>query len=79
MDITKPSITKLSRRAGVKSLSDDCFDVIRKIIDNKLNEIIKTTVTVNSQHNTKTIMTNDVYDALRLLHHNVTQSSDLSV
>lgn len=78
MDITKPSITKLSRRAGVKSLSDDCFDLIRKIVDDKLDEIVKTMVTVNSQHNTKTIMTNDVYDALRLLNHNVTQSNELS-
>lgn len=76
--LSKPSITRLSRRAGVKSLSDDCHDTIRKLIDTKLNEIIKSISIVNSEHNTRTIMVNDVYDALQLLNHNVTSSNDLS-
>lgn len=76
--LSKPSITRLSRRAGVKSLSDDCHDTIRKLIDTKLNDIIKSVSIVNSEHNTKTIMVNDVYDALQLLNHNVTSSNDLS-
>lgn len=79
MDITKPSITKLSRRAGVKSLSDDCHDMIRNLMENKLTEVVKAIITVNSEHNTKTIMSNDVYDALSLLNHRVTQSNDLNV
>jgi histone H3/H4 len=79
MDITKPSITKLSRRAGVKSLSDDCHDMIRNIMENKLTDVIKAVIAVNSEHNTKTIMSNDVYDALSLLNHRVTQSNDLNV
>ena len=76
--LSKPSITRLSRRAGVKSLSDDCHDTIRKLIDTKLNDIIKSVSIVNSEHNTKTIMVNDVYDALQLLNHNITSSNDLS-
>lgn len=78
MDITKPSITKLSRRAGVKSLSDDCHDMIRNIMENKLTDVIKAVIAVNSEHNTKTIMSNDVYDALSLLNHRVTHSNDLN-
>ena len=77
MDITKPSITRLSRRAGVKSLSDECHDPIRKLMDLKLDEVIKAIITVNSEHNTKTIMSSDVYDALKLLNYNVTQSNNL--
>ena len=75
--ITKPSITRISRRAGIKSLSEDCYDTVRKIIDDKLDEVMKAIIIVNSEHNTKTIMNNDVYDALLLLNHNVTQSNDL--
>lgn len=77
MDITKPSITRLSRRAGVKSLSDDCHDVIRKFIEYKLDEVLKVVINVNSEHNTKTIISSDVYDALHLLNHNVTVSNEL--
>ena len=31
--ITKPSLTRIARRAGVKSLSDDCFDAIRNFTE----------------------------------------------
>lgn len=76
--ITKPSITRLSRRSGVKSLSDDCYDEIRVIMNDKLKEIVNAVMIVNSEHNTKTIMVNDIYNALHLLGHNVTQSSELN-
>ena len=76
-DITKPSITRLARRAGVKSVSDDCFDVVRQVIYNRLNEVIQASLVVNSEHNTKTLMSDDVYDALGLLGYNVTQSREL--
>lgn len=76
-DITKPSITRLARRAGVKSVSDDCFHAIRQLIDDRLNELVYTALIVNSEHQTKTLMSDDVYDAFALLGHNVTQSGDL--
>jgi len=77
--ITKPSLTRLARRGGVKSLSDDCFDTIRNLMGMKLSEIIKTVIIVNSEHQTKTIMPQDVYEALQLLNYNITQSNELSV
>lgn len=76
-DITKPSITRLARRAGVKSVSDDCFQAVRTLIANRLDEIILTTLVVNSEHQTKTLMADDVYDSLCLLGQNITQSNDL--
>ncbi len=76
--ITKPSLTRLARRAGVKSLSDDCFDTIRNLIGLKLTEVVKSILVVNSEHQTKTIMTADVYDALHILNYNVTCSNDLN-
>jgi len=77
--ITKPSLTRLARRAGVKSLSDDCFDTVRNLIGMKLTEVIKTINIVNSEHQTKTIMPSDIYESLHLLNYNVTQSNDLSI
>jgi histone H3/H4 len=76
-NITKPSITRLARRAGVKSVSDDCFDTIRCVISNKLHELISAVLIVNSEHQTKTLMSDDVHDSFKLIGENVTQSSDL--
>ena len=63
---TKPAITRLARRAGVKSMSDDCINPIRNLIAMELDKILQTTLIVNQQHSTKTIMPEDVYDALSL-------------
>ncbi len=76
--ISKPSLTKLARQAGVKSLSDDCFETIRHVMNNKIDELIKTILIVNSEHKTKTIIVNDVYESLQILNHNVTESSELN-
>jgi histone H3/H4 len=76
-DITKPSITRLARRAGVKSVSDDCFNPLRELISRKLNEFIGTALVINSEHQTKTLMADDIYDACSLLDIQVTQSTDL--
>jgi histone H3/H4 len=75
--ITKPSITRLARRAGVKSLSEDCHNNIRVIVEECLSDIIVAALVVNSEHNTKTLMPEDIYEALRLRGYNVTQSHDL--
>ena len=77
-DITKPSIIRLSRKAGVKSISDDCFNVIRKIIDNRLTDIIKDSLIINAEHQTKTLMVDDIYESLTLNGFNVAQSNDLN-
>jgi histone H3/H4 len=76
-DITKPSITRLARRAGVKSVSDDCFHAIRHLIANRLDELILAALVVNSEHQTKTLMADDVYDSFGLVGQNVAQSNDL--
>ena len=75
--LTKPSITRLARKAGVKSLSDDCYNSIRDLVKSQLSEIIVAALVVNSEHNTKTLMSKDIYDALYLRGYNVTQSNDL--
>jgi len=73
--ISKSSINRIARRAGVKSVSEDCFDTIRNLIGMELNNIIKTTLIVNQ---TKTVMVKDIYDGLHLLGYNTSQSMDLN-
>ena len=75
--LTKPSITRLARKAGVKSLSEDCYNSINKLVKTQLSEIIVAALVVNSEHNTKTLMPEDIYDAFNLCGYNVTQSNDL--
>ena len=76
-EITKPSITRLARKAGIKSVSEECFGHIRCTMVNCLSELISTILIVNSEHRTKTLMSEDIYAALALSGYNVTQSSDL--
>ena len=47
--ITKSSINRIARRAGVKSISDDCCDTIRNLIGMELNNIIKIVLLANSR------------------------------
>ena len=74
---TKPSITRLARRAGVKSMSDDCVDTIRSLIGVELNEIVRMAVILNEQNSTKTVMTDDIYNALKFLNMNVARSDEM--
>jgi histone H3/H4 len=75
--ITRPAITRLSRKAGVKSVSDDCFPVIKNVINDRLHSLVEAALVVNSEHQTKTLMPGDVYEALRLRGYNVAQSTEL--
>jgi histone H3/H4 len=75
--ITRPSITRVARKAGVKSVSEDCFVVIRQLINLKLKEVLNAALIVNSEHQTKTLMSDDIYDAINILGYNITQSNDL--
>lgn len=76
---TRPSLIRLARIAGVKSMSDDCYGLLRQIIDNRLQKIVKTAYLINEEHQTKTIMPDDIYSALSIHGYNLTESSDLSV
>lgn len=75
---SKPAIVRLARTAGIKSMSDDCYDIIRELICSQITELVKTTLLINDEHQTKTIMPDDVYKALSLLGFNMAESSELS-
>ena len=76
--ISKPSISRIARRAGVKSISEECYETIRNLIGMELTSIVKNIILMNNHNQTKTIMVKDVYDTLHLMDYNVTQSNDLN-
>ena len=76
--ISKPSILRIARLAGIKSLSENSYPVIEKLIKKYTEEIIKNTLILTSQNNSKTIMVEDVYNSIHLLGYNIAESKDLS-
>jgi histone H3/H4 len=77
MEITRPSITRLARRAGIKSVSEECFPSIRALISQHIDNIVRNALIINSEHQTKTLMPDDIYDALSLIGENLAQSNEL--
>ena len=74
--INKPSLMWLSKIAGINSLSQDCYSVLNKIALEKLEDIVKTCLIVNSEHKNKIISKKDLYSALQLLGHNLASNTD---
>ena len=75
--ITKPSMTRLARRAGIKSVSEDCFPLMHKIIGSSIKDIVKAALVVNSARETKTLMARDIQDAFRIKGLNIAHSTEL--
>jgi len=75
--LTEPSILRLARKAGIKNFSDPCYEVVEKLIEEDLREIIKVIKIINSEKDTKTIMIANVYQALNLRGERVAHSDKL--
>lgn len=73
MEISNPSILRICRKAGVKNLSEDSYDLIRVILFKRMDEIIQTSLAVNNERQTKTLMAEDMYNSLSLLGVNLTR------
>ena len=75
--ITNPSLYRIARQSGVKTMSSDCPDVLRKLLTMRADEICRAVIILNTQSGTKTIMPNDVYSAMSRLGVNLTQSDTM--
>jgi len=73
--IKNPSIERLGKKAGIKSMAADCHTLIRRVILAKLHDIAKNTLITNSENHTKTIMPSDVFNALTIMGYNVGESN----
>lgn len=75
---TKPSILRISRKAGIKSISEECYPCIENLIASEIEEILSVALIFNRTRGNKTILSEDVYDALETLGRNVARSDDLN-
>lgn len=75
--ITKPSISRIARKGGVKSIADDTYPIIQDYLNSELKDIIESILIVNEEQNTKTIMATDVSKALKLRGIHIAQSTEL--
>ena len=65
-NLKKPAIMRLARKAGIKNISEDCYNTIRNLIFTKTTNILENAFIINEQTNTKTLMVNDIIQALRI-------------
>ena len=71
--ITKPALTRLARKAGVKSMSENCINVLQRILYSKTERLLNDIIILNENKKNKTIMEDDVYETLRWNGKNVCQ------
>ena len=64
-ELTKPALQRLALQAGIKIMSIECFPVIRGLILTEIDDICRRINILNSQHNTTTIMLNDLENAIK--------------
>ena len=77
--LTKPAITRLARRGGVKSLSEDSHQKIRDNVEQHLDDLVRQIIIIHKQNKTKSFMSTEVYKALESLGYNVAQSDDINI
>jgi histone H3/H4 len=65
--IKNSSINRLSKKAGIKTLSHDSYPIIHAILSNKIQEISEVIKSVNAEHGTKNIMPKDFQKAIEIL------------
>ena len=75
---TKPGILRISRKAGIKSISEECYPCIENLIASEMEEILKLALIFNKMRGNKTILSEDVYDALENMGRVVARSEDLN-
>lgn len=75
--VSNSSLIRLARRAGVKSVSRDFYKYTSTELEQIVKEIVDTAVDVRDGRNTKTLLAEDAYEAMRLHGYNVCESSEL--
>nr|ADD24314.1 Histone H4 [Lepeophtheirus salmonis] len=64
-NISKPSLRRLARRAGIKRLSTTCFVPMQKIAEYFLSSVLEKTTTYADHSKRKTIIVQDITYSLK--------------
>jgi len=63
-DISNQGIIRLARKAGVKSLSASCIPLMRNLMTQRIEDILKLIIILSENNNIKTIGVDDLIKAL---------------
>jgi len=63
-DISKQGIIRLARKAGVKSLSNKCVNVLKEIMCERIEELLKIMIIFNENKSNKIILLDDLVKTL---------------
>ncbi len=64
LNFTRPSITKIARKAGVKSLADECFVLVDTLMMDSIETLVREGLLVNRVRGGKVLTVDDVQAAL---------------
>lgn len=78
MHISSTSLLRLSHRAGIKTMTEDCYEVINEIVRHKMNQIIDISSKISDDRRKKMIMPDDVHFSLNMLGINVVKMAEPS-
>lgn len=65
MNFTRPSILKIARKAGVKSLAEDSYVVIDTLMMDRIEKFVRDGLLVNHVRKGKVLTADDVQEAMR--------------
>ncbi len=75
--VTKPSIQRLCKKAGVKSMSVQCVDLIKNIMELECDVLIDNIISYNETSKAKTVMASDVYKSINDIGYILSKSDHL--
>ena len=75
---TRPSLLKIARKAGIKSLADDCYHLIDTMMIDRIEKLVREGILVNKVRGGKVLTAEDVQVAAHLRGQNVTSGDALS-
>jgi histone H3/H4 len=78
MHISSTSLLRLSHRAGIKTMTEDCYEVINEIVRHKMNQIIDISSKISDDRRKKMIMPDDIHFSLNMLGINVVKMAEPS-
>jgi histone H3/H4 len=75
---SKPSILRLARKAGIKCISEECYELIDSMIYARLQEIIYDSLHIKDLRGGKVLTQDDIRECLALRGINVPVAHNLS-
>ena len=70
--LPKTVVTKMARKAGIKTISDDTESIIIDIVNNTLSDVLKHSIIASEEVDSKILSKKNIIDGMSLMNINVT-------